>query len=149
MSVLLDTNILGRLAQPTHRHHVLTQQALVALRQRDPKRCIVPQNLYEFWVVCTRPAGSANGLGLTVEQTQTQIAMAKSLFMLLPDSPPILVAWERLVIDFSVKGKPSHDARLVAAMKVHGIGQILTFNVSDFTRYPGIEVLDPRTIIAG
>ncbi|MCG6133823.1 MAG: hypothetical protein MET45_04030 [Nostoc sp. LLA-1] len=28
-----------------------------------------------------------------------------------------------------------HDARLVAVMCVHGLTHILTFNISDFTRY--------------
>jgi predicted nucleic acid-binding protein len=36
-----------------------------------------------------------------------------------------------------------HDARLVAAMKAHGIGRILTFNGEDFERYPDIEVVIP------
>jgi hypothetical protein len=29
---------------------------------------------------------------------------------------------------------------------VHGIKRILTFNVDDFTRYDGIEVLDPTKL---
>ena len=35
------------------------------------------------------------------------------------------------------------DARLVAAMTVHGVRHVLTFNGEDFSRYPGITVLDP------
>jgi hypothetical protein len=34
----------------------------------------------------------------------------------------------------------AHDTRLVAAMLVYGIKHILTFNVSDFARYPNIIV---------
>jgi predicted nucleic acid-binding protein len=41
-----------------------------------------------------------------------------------------------------VLGTKVHDARLVAAMNVHGIERILTFNTGDFARY-GIEVLLP------
>ena len=33
-------------------------------------------------------------------------------------------------------------------MLVHGIGRILTFNVNDFQRYPGISALEPRQVLA-
>jgi predicted nucleic acid-binding protein len=39
-----------------------------------------------------------------------------------------------------------HDARLVAAMNVHAITSILTFDVDDFKRYPGIRVLHPQDV---
>ncbi len=37
-----------------------------------------------------------------------------------------------------------HDARLVAAMNVHGIGGLLTFDSKDFKRYPEILVVSPE-----
>ena len=52
-------------------------------------------------------------------------------------------AWKRLVIDHEVRGKPAYDAKLVAAMYVHGISSILTFHRSGFSRYPGIKIFDP------
>jgi hypothetical protein len=45
-------------------------------------------------------------------------------------------------VTHGVIGSQVYDARLVAAMTVHGVGRILTFNVADFSRYP-IEILDP------
>ncbi len=47
----------------------------------------------------------------------------------------------------SVRGVQVHDARLAAAMRVHGIPYILTFNGSDFERYSGIGIADPRSKI--
>jgi hypothetical protein len=41
-----------------------------------------------------------------------------------------------------------HDARLVAAMEVQGISHILTFNVTDFVRYPDITVVHPQDLAA-
>jgi predicted nucleic acid-binding protein len=58
----------------------------------------------------------------------------------------VLDEWERLVKVHRVSGKNTHDARLVAVMKVHGIASILTFNVQDFTRYEGIAVVNPDTL---
>ncbi len=70
----------------------------------------------------------------------------KRLFNLLPELS-LQSAWEGLVVTHRISGKSTHDARLVAAMIVHRIDSILTFNVQDFIRYNGIAVLDPATII--
>ena len=56
--------------------------------------------------------------------------------------------WESLVIQYRVSGKPVHDARLVAAMKVHGLTSILTFDRTGFSRYGGIEVVHPADAAA-
>ena len=47
-----------------------------------------------------------------------------------------------------VIGKNAHDARLVAAMRVHGVTHLLTFNDQDFARYTGITVLTPAAVFA-
>jgi predicted nucleic acid-binding protein len=52
-----------------------------------------------------------------------------------------------LVFRYQVTGKPAHDARLVAAMHVHGLKAILTFDRSGFSRYAGVEVVDPRDVL--
>lgn len=43
-------------------------------------------------------------------------------------------------------GKPAHDARLVAAMQVHGLTAILTFDSIGFSRYDGIDVVHPAAV---
>lgn len=40
-----------------------------------------------------------------------------------------------------VSGKNTHDARIVAAMNVHGVVNLLTFNRDDFKRYSGMSCL--------
>jgi len=59
---------------------------------------------------------------------------------------PIYPEWERLVFTYSVKGVQVHDAKLVAAMCVHDLTHILTFNVDDFSRYPEIIAVHPATV---
>jgi predicted nucleic acid-binding protein len=39
-----------------------------------------------------------------------------------------------------------HDARLVAAMRVHSVKRILTFNDKDFARYTDIAAVHPGTV---
>ena len=109
--------------------------------------CVVPQNLYEFWAVATRPI-AANGLGLTIPEAQKEIARIKRLFHLLADLPSLLDEWERVVGTHACAGRVSFDARLVAAMVTHGVTTILTFNGADFARFPGIAVIDPAALTA-
>ncbi len=66
----------------------------------------------------------------------------------LPDTPAIYTEWLRLVTAQPVTGRQVHDARIVAAMKVHGLSNILTFNVSDFKRYPQINAVHPERVEA-
>jgi predicted nucleic acid-binding protein len=148
MSTLLDTNVLTRSAQPLHPMFKPAVEAVAALRARGEELCLVPQVIYEFWVVCTRPLGE-NGLGMSPTQAQAEIDRLKQLFKLLEDTPAIFPEWERLVVKHHVAGKNAHDARLVAAMRVHGLGQILSFNVADFARYEGIVVLSPEGVADG
>lgn len=147
MNVLLDTNILSRMAQPGHVQHQAALDAAAALRLRGDVLCLVPQVLYEFWAVATRPA-VVNGLGLAVSVVASELTRLKSIFPLLPDIPSVYIEWERLVTSHQVVGKNAYDARLVAAMAVHGITHLLTFNTQDFARYAGVAALDPVLVAA-
>ena len=145
MSVLIDTNILTRAAQPGHSMHDLALSAVDSLRVGGEELCVVPQNLIEFWAVATRPL-SVNGLEMNTIQAEAELTRIKSFFRLLPDTPSIFSEWERLVVQHAVSGKNTHDARLVAAMNIHGITQLLTFNGGDFKRYSGITALSPTYV---
>jgi predicted nucleic acid-binding protein len=142
MTVLLDTNILTRLADSKSTQSAVAAASVSVLLNRGDDVHIVPQNLYEFWTVATRPL-TANGLGMTPVQAKLQIDAVRLAATLLPDNAAITDEWERIVVRHDVRGKVAHDARLVAAMTVHGVKSLLTFNGADFVRYPGIVVIDP------
>lgn len=145
MNVLLDTNILARMAEPGHPQRPLVEGAANRLHGNGDVLCLVPQSLYELWVVATRPVAQ-NGLGLTPLQAETELSRVEGLFLLLDDGADIYPQWRGLVTTHQVIGKSAHDARLVAAMTVHGLTHILTFNTADFARYPGITALDPAVV---
>ena len=145
MSYLVDTNVLLRLINSHNSQYAQAQNAINKLLQQDVELNIVPQNLFEFWVVATRPA-NVNGLGLSVEEATQEMALLKQLFAIKASNPSILTVWEDLVIKYQVKGKQGHDARLVAAMITHEISHILTFNVEDFTRFSEIVAVSPQMI---
>ena len=89
--------------------------------------------------MATRPVLN-NGLGLPVENVRALSERSESFFTLLLDTPLIYREWLRLVSAHGVCGVNAHDARLVAAMKVHGVSHLLTFNAADFRRYHETEV---------
>ena len=67
--ILIDTNVLLRAAQPAHTHHSAAKAAVKTARLRGYIPCIVPQVLYEYWVVATRPLAQ-NGLNLTASEAE-------------------------------------------------------------------------------
>ena len=73
MSCLADTNVLLRYVQQNHEMHAAALAALDFLIRRGEMVAIVPQNITEFWNVCTRPSNQ-NGLGLTPSETDKQIS---------------------------------------------------------------------------
>lgn len=146
MSTLLDTNLLTRSAQPGHPLYQTAVDAVDTLRSQGELLHLVPQNFYEFWVVATRPAAQ-NGLGRSPAQAEAEITRLKGLFVLLDDTPAIFREWERLVTRYAVSGKNAHDARIVAALHVHGLTQLLTFNDADFRRYTTITTLTPSQVL--
>jgi predicted nucleic acid-binding protein len=79
MRILLDTNILTRLIEPGHAMHRDALDATRTLGTQGHTLCIVPQNLFEFWVVCTRPTAN-NGLGKTAAEAAAELSGLKSLF---------------------------------------------------------------------
>ncbi|HXD86033.1 MAG TPA: type II toxin-antitoxin system VapC family toxin [Urbifossiella sp.] len=143
--ILLDTNILLRFANPIDPAHPVVHKVIVHLLTHGETLCVVPQNVYEFWVVATRPLTN-NGLGLSIVECETEVANILAVFQFLSDSSAIYTEWSALVLRHQCRGKVAHDARLVAAMQVHGIASLLTFNSIDFLRYPTINVLEPLAI---
>ena len=113
-------------------------------RQGEQLLCF-PQNLVEFWNASTRPA-NANGLGFTPEQASRYVDRFQTVLRLLPETPEIFPAWRKLVFQHRVSGIQVHDARIVAAMTVHQVSTILTFDLDDFKRYTGISVVHPAEV---
>ena len=146
MSYLVDTNVLLRSVQKFHPMHLAAADSIDGLLSHDEAVAIIPQNLIEFWAVATRPRVN-NGLGLSVDETAQRIAAFKTALELLPDTDSIFKEWEHLVTRHQVLGKQVYDARIVAAMLVHNLTHLLTFNDSDFKRFDEITVVNPQSVV--
>jgi hypothetical protein len=53
------------------------------------------------------------------------------------------------VTDNDIKGKRTHDIRLLAVMKTHNISHLLTFNPTDFIQLSDLIIITPQTILSG
>lgn len=70
--------------------------------------------------------------------------MPGMLLLLIP--PDIVSRWMELVRRYPqhVTNRKIFDAQLVATMLAHGVRRIYTFNVSDFSPFAEIEVIEPK-----
>ena len=145
MTALLDTNILLRIATPNHPMHTTARNAVSKLQADGVRLVLVPQIVYEYWVVATRPA-KENGLGMTPLEARQALDQFFETFSVLRDERGIFPIWQSLVVSAAVSGKNAHDTRLVAAMIRHKIGTIITFNVDDFKRFNPVSAIHPTNV---
>ncbi|MEP6537453.1 MAG: PIN domain-containing protein [Bryobacteraceae bacterium] len=144
---LIDTNVLLRdIQQQDLNLRSLAREAIKKLFRQGDTLCICPQNLIELWNVSTRPT-NVNGLGLGIPETQRNVSRCEAFFRLLPETPELFQEWKQLVSVHQVSGLKVHDARLVAAMNVHQLSSLITFDMEDFKRYPGITILHPQDVV--
>ena len=142
---LVDTNILLRVTRRSDPQHQLVDTALARLAGQGTTLHYTHQNIAELWNVMTRPL-ARNGLGLSVGDAERQVHAIEAGMSLLPDGEAVYREWRRVVVQYGVLGVQVHDARLAAAMYVHGVSHILTLNVSDFSRFSGLTAVHPNTL---
>ncbi len=142
MKILLDTNVLVQDANDAAAVRRTVDEHLQRLVSDGAVLCIAPQNVFEFWVVATRPT-AVSGLGFSTSVVKALVERMLRIFSLLNDPPDLLGRWLDLCMRYNVSGRPAHDARLVAWMLGHGIKHVVTLNKADFERYAEIECLVP------
>ena len=144
-SYLLDTNILLRWTKPSDTSYAEVSRAVIALTARGDRLHYTSQNLGEFWNLSTR-SKQQNGIGLSPADAEARVESIENEFTLIPDGPSIHRRWRQLLVEYQISGVQVHDARLVAAMFVHDVNRILTFNVRDFVQYRGIIAVHPAEV---
>ena len=145
MRILLDSNILIRWLESNDPLQPLVDRAIDSLIRSGALPCYTSQNLGEFWNVLTRPL-DRNGFGLTPQEADRRARMIENKIPILPDDPAAHPVWRRLLVAHAISGVQVHDARIAAAMNVHGVKRILTLNTRDFARFPSIEAIHPEQV---
>jgi predicted nucleic acid-binding protein len=143
--ILVDTNVLARGIERGHKHQIPALHAMRVLRiDQNEEIVIVPQVLVELYAICTR---TQNGVGLTPDEALGEIVAIKDNCRLFGENPAVFSQWEMLVRKYKPKNRQVFDMRLVAAMLVHQIPAILTFNDEDFRMYAEIRALNPFDVL--
>jgi predicted nucleic acid-binding protein len=128
--IAVDTNVLVGAIQ------TFDPQLRTTARRAEPRRILE----------CLDAAATGNGLGFTPDQAARYVDRFQTFFDLLPETPEIFPTWRKIVLDYKVSGIQVHDARIVAAMMVHQVDQLLSFDLDDFKRYRGITVVHPADV---
>jgi len=144
-SCLVDTNILLRITRRSDPQHKVVDTALARLAGQGTTLYYTHQNIAELWDTMTRPIGH-NGLGLEAWEAGREVSEIELGMTLLPDSEAVYREWRRVLAKHSVSGVQVYDARLAAAMYVHGVRHILTLNVADFGRFDGLTAIHPESV---
>jgi predicted nucleic acid-binding protein len=147
MPMLLDTSILVRLRDQDSPDHPACLQLWGELAADARGAVLATQVLIEYWVVATRPKGT-NGLGLDPVDADGDVSRFLKILPCLPEPPDVLVRWRHLVASTGTRGRPAHDARLVAVMDAYGISELVTINAADFHRFSHIRTRLPGDIVS-
>jgi|SRR5579859_1241481 len=142
---LVDTNILLRMTRRSDPQHRLVDAALAQLAGQGTTLHYTHQNIAELWNAMTRPL-TRNGFGLTALEAEREVRAIEIGMSFLPDNEAVYREWRRIIVQHGVLGVQVHDARLVAAMYVHGLSHILTLNVTDFNRFSGLTAVHPSSL---
>ena len=78
MRHLLDTGILLRLVNREAVLHGRIREAVRSLKAHGHESVTTPQNLGEFWNVCTRPQEARGGLGLTGDEARRRLSVDRA-----------------------------------------------------------------------
>jgi hypothetical protein len=102
--ILVDTNLVLRMSRTDDPDFERAVDAVDLARERGYAPCVVPQVIYEYWAVATRPVEN-NGLGLTPGQANTEVDRLLWQFDLMRDEPALYDEWLSLVRQKEVSGK--------------------------------------------
>jgi hypothetical protein len=75
--------LLLRCVDQTHAIHSNATTALRSLLRSGDRVCVTPQNIIEFWSVCTRPV-DRNGLALSPGEADREASRLEGLLSPLP-----------------------------------------------------------------
>jgi predicted nucleic acid-binding protein len=83
---------------------------------------------------------------LSIQETEALVQSIERMMTLLSEDERVYSVWRRLLPSHDVRGVQVHDAHLAAALEVHGVTHLLTFNGADFKRFPALISVHPEEL---
>lgn len=134
--IFIDTNIL---IFATFANSPLNKDALAIIKNLSnsgAELVISSQVLREY--TCNMTAHNY-ALRAAIERNIVRFQQMTVLY----DTPAVFQRWNLLVQQYIVSGRAVYDCNIVATMLEHGVTEILTHNVKDFTRYSALLTVIP------
>lgn len=129
--VLVDSNIWLYAFDP---HSPFHARAVNCLQDPLTNLFISPKNISEFFAV-----NSKLGVPLLQSFQFYKNDMMPNSRLLLPNSKSIS-SFELLLNKYNPKGNRVYDIEIVSIMPAHGVKQVATFNISDFSNLSEISI---------
>jgi uncharacterized protein len=140
--IAIDTNLLvyaHREDSPFHKRAFDRVAELAA----GPANWAIPWPcLHEFLAIVTHPRIYAPPTPLPAALDQVDAWLESPRLVLLAESTAHWPTLQTLLIDGRIAGPQVHDARVVALCRQHGVRELWSAD-RDFTRFPGIVVVNP------
>ncbi len=138
--VFVDTNVLVHANDADSPFHQDARARLLEIQTAGCEIWINRQVLREYAVVVSRKMNEKNAFDASTLNADLERFEAE--FWVADETSAVTEKLRILVETYQVKGKPIHDANIVATMQANSIGKLLTGNVQDFKRFvPLIEVI--------
>ena len=99
-----------------------------------PRRSARADRSRAYLAVATRPAQN-NGLGLKPADAAANVQAIRERTAFLAEDAKVADRLQALLADVECSGKQVHDANVIATMLAHGVGTVVTMNVTDFARF--------------
>ncbi len=139
--IFIDANILIYDRVVRSPWNVQARGKLNALSAAGHPLWISRQTLREYIAGLSRPGATVPPIPMNTLLADVQ--MLQVLFGIVEDGPAVTAELITLLSSVSCGGKKIHDANIVATMRTHGIGKLLTHNVADFNRFTGWITIIP------
>lgn len=142
--VLLDSNVL---IYAHNQSSLLHNQALALIQsviEGDIKGVLAQQNLLEFYSIITDQKRVTNPLSLKDAFGLVTLYLDSPFKVIYPTDETAAIAFT-LGCNLKFKDGKIFDAYLVATMFSNNINTIITANIKDFNKFPGIQIIDLDT----
>lgn len=139
--IFLDTNILVYANLALSPFHLQATERLQALAEQRIELWLSRQTFREYLAAMTRQ-GDLTGK-IPVASLVADVQHFAHRFRVAEDIPQVTERLLTLMEKIPIGGKQVHDANIVATMLVYRIPQLLTHNISDFSRFSELITVLP------
>lgn len=133
VKAFVDTNIVLRAFHDTFAEHERIRVLFDRMLDEDYELWISRQVIREYLVQATSPKTFTEPL--SIDTVSKQLEGIRKVCRVADETGQVTEQLLDLLKTYPTRGKPVHDANIVATMLVYGIDTLVTLNLADFRRF--------------